>query len=219
MNIVRPSAILQSRWGGWLTLVAAALLVSPTISLGFLASTWRRAGVCAALSAAVAAAFYIFFNHYSGVDHASVQLAEMNNLFDQAVLWTTVVGAAAPFLAGMVFRYGWGRADTRSAMLCAAVSFAILSFGTSFMTDRVSDLEAATNFEAGKSATLASLNAAVGEATGGHRDTPESWMAYFLSARVANELSGIRSPVSVKDYRQAAENRKNERPKAQAGDN
>jgi hypothetical protein len=217
MNIVKPSAILQNRWCGWLVLAAAALLVSPTISLGFLASTWRRAAVCSILSTAVAAAFYILFNHYSGVDHSSDGLAEMNGLFDQAVLWTTVVGATAPFLAGAFFRYGWERGDVRSAMLCAAGSFAILSFGTSIMTDRMSELEAATNFEAGKSAALASLNASIGEATDGRRDSPESWMAYFLSARVASELSGVPGPATVEDFRRATKARKGERPSAQLG--
>lgn len=208
MNVPATTSLLNNRWCGWLTLAAAALLVSPTISLGLLASTWRRAAVLAILSAGVGIVFYLAFTEGSGFVGASAQLGHVSDLFDSVVVWTTLIGTAAPFVAGVLFRYGWGRGDVRSAMICATGSFAVLSFGSSVMSDRMTDLESAASYEAGRSAALASLNAAVSKETEGRRGAPESWMAYFLSARVASELAGVEGPVSLEEYRRLMEARR-----------
>ena len=192
------SPIIESRWFGRIALLAAALLISPTFSFGMLATTWRKAGVFALMSALYAIAFYVVYNRH--VDPANTA-SDVTTLTDTLVLWTTVVGSAAPFAAGAILRYGWEARDVRIGVVTACVSFGVLTYGWSLMSDRLDDLTAETSVSEGKAIAYDSLIQIVNAEIGSRADTPEIWMARYLTTRLNDEINGIEGPKSLQEFR------------------
>lgn len=189
------AAVLESRWFGWSALLAAALLISPTFSLGFLSSTFRKAAFFAPVSAAYATGFYLMFNSQlpgSGGD--------IPDAYRSLSIWTSIVGSVAPFLAGAVFRFAWTRTSPKVSAAAVVAAFGILAYGSSIVTEKVDNLAEVTNLSAGRAEALSVIAREAVKIAEGRRGAPEFWAAQYLATKAANEILGVAGPATLEEY-------------------
>lgn len=195
LKTVDTKAVLDSRLFVWSALAGAALLVSPTFSLGCLSSTLRRGVLLAAISAAYAFAFFLLF-----MSQVPSDLGDIHDAYESLSFWTPVIGSAAPFVAGVIFRFAWTRNNPRMAAAAAVAAFGVLAFGSAIVTEHVDDLAEASNVAAGRAEALSALaREALGVAEG-REGTTEYWTARFIAARAASQIIGKPGPNSLEEF-------------------
>lgn len=187
--------VLESRWFEWSALVAAALLVSPTFSMGYLSSSLRKGLFYAILSAAYAFGFYLLFSSQVPVESGTI-----HDAYQQLSLWTPVVGSLAPFIAGNIFRFAWTRTNPKVCAAGIVAAFGILAFGSSIVTERVDNLAEASNLTAGRAEALSVIAREALKMSEGRNDTPEFWAAQFIATKAANEVLGRQGPSTLDEF-------------------
>src|SRR5690606_11963392 len=123
-------AIQDSRWltGGLLS--AAALLISPTFVLGYLASTPSRAALLALAATAYGVVFHTIFE-----GRTPVGVEEVTAAYQTLALWTAVIGSAGPFVAGAIFRRAWNAPTPRQASILVVAAVSTLAAGSHLVTE------------------------------------------------------------------------------------
>jgi hypothetical protein len=187
--------ILESRWFTFGMLTSTALLISPTFVLGFLSSTPVRATLFGMATVAYGAIFHGIFE-----SQTPVGVPEVTEAYESLALWTAVIGSAAPFVAGWIFRNAWKAMNTRLAVVWAVMSVAALAAGSYAVTQKTDALTAASNITFGRSQVLSALETEASSIVASRPNTPEGWAARFLSSKVAGKFLGIKGPQTIDDF-------------------
>mgnify|MGYP001254018113 CR=1 FL=1 len=190
-------SLLSSRWFTFGMLTAATLLISPTFTLGFLASSLARTLICGLTAAIYAAIFHIIFEN-----QAPVGIESVTEAYRSLALCTVIAGSAVPFIAGWIFRVSWKARKAKEAVILAVASFGILAGGSYLVTQRTDALSAASNTAVGRSQALAILESEAASIGSRHPGSPEAKAARFLASKVASEILGVRGPASLDDFTQ-----------------
>lgn len=177
--------VLESKWFTGGLLAASALLISPTFVLGYLASTPLRAALLMLPTAAYGAVFHVIFE-----DRTPVGVEEVTAAYRTLALWTAVIGSAAPFIAGAIFRRAWRATSPRQVAMMVIAAFCVLAGGSYLVTDKTDALSSASSIAVGRSQALAALEAEASALSMNQPDSPEARAVRLLSSRVAVQILG-----------------------------